>query len=288
MSIKTLQQNAATKPEMAVTVIRPEKGWSSLNLRDLWRYRELIYFMTWRDLKVRYKQTLLGAGWAILRPVLTMVVFSIFFGELAKVPSDGIPYPIFTFTALLPWELFVSALSQASRSLVQNTHMVTKVYFPRLILPISSILAGLVDFLVAFLVLIGMMIYYKITPTVNVWTLPLFLLLALITALGVGFWLSAMNVLYRDVNYVTPFLTQFWLFITPIAYPVSIIPEKWRLLYALNPMSGVVDGFRWALLGNTQSAPGPMLILSSIIAVVLLISGMYYFRRMERQFADMV
>lgn len=273
---------------MELTVIRPEKGWSTLNLRDLWRYRELIYFMTWRDLKVRYKQTLLGAGWAILRPVLTMVVFSIFFGELAKVPSDGIPYPIFTFTALLPWELFVSALSQASRSLVQNTHMVTKIYFPRLILPISSILAGLVDFLVAFLVLIGMMIYYKITPTVNVWTLPLFLLLALITALGVGFWLSAMNVLYRDVNYVTPFLTQFWLFITPIAYPVSIIPEKWRLLYALNPMSGVVDGFRWALLGNTQSAPGPMLILSSIIAVVVLISGMYYFRRMERQFADMV
>mgnify|MGYP003732009585 CR=1 FL=1 len=255
---------------------------------DLWRYRELIYFMTWRDVKVRYKQTLLGASWAILRPFLTMVVFSIFFGNLAKVPSDGIPYPIYTFTALLPWELFATALSQASRSLVQNTNMVTKIYFPRMILPISSILAGVVDFLVAFLVLIGMMIFYKITPTVYIWTLPLYLLLTLVTALGVGLWLSALNVLYRDINYITPFLTQFWLYITPIAYPVSMIPEKWRLIYALNPMSGVVDGFRWALLGNQQSAPGPMLIVSSVIAVVVLISGLFYFRRMERQFADMV
>ena len=271
-----------------LTRIQPEKGWSALNLRDLWRYRELIYFMTWRDLKVRYKQTLLGASWAILRPFLTMIVFSIFFGNLAKVPSDGIPYPIFAYTALLPWELFASALSQASRSLVQNTNMVTKVYFPRMILPISSILAGVADFLIAFVVLIGMMIYYKITPTINVWTLPLFILLALITALGVGFWLAALNVLYRDINYVTPFLTQFWMFITPIAYGSSLIPENWRFLYAINPLSGVVDGFRWALLGNQQSAPGPTLILSSLIAVFLLISGMFYFRRMERQFADRV
>jgi lipopolysaccharide transport system permease protein len=217
-----------------------------------------------------------------------MVVFSIFFGNLAKVPSDGIPYPIYTFTALLPWELFAAALSQASRSLVQNTNMVTKIYFPRMILPISSILAGVVDFLVAFLVLIGMMIFYKITPTIYIWTLPLYLLLTLVTALGVGLWLSALNVLYRDINYITPFLTQFWLYITPIAYPVSMIPEKWRLIYALNPMSGVVDGFRWALLGNQQSAPGPMLIVSSVIAVVTLVSGLFYFRRMERQFADMV
>ncbi len=276
------------KTATMLTLIQPEKGWSALNLGDLWRYRELIYFMTWRDLKVRYKQTLLGASWAILRPFLTMIVFSIFFGNLAKVPSDGIPYPIFAYTALLPWELFASALSQASRSLVQNTNMVTKVYFPRMILPISSILAGVVDFLIAFIVLIGMMIYYKVTPTVNVWTLPLFILLALITALGVGFWLSALNVLYRDVNYVTPFLTQFWMFITPIAYGSSLIPEKWRFLYAINPLSGVVDGFRWALLGNQQSAPGPALILSSLIAVILLISGMFYFRRMERQFADRV
>lgn len=276
------------KADTMLTLIQPEKGWSALNLRDLWRYRELIYFMTWRDLKVRYKQTLLGASWAILRPFLTMIVFSIFFGNLAKVPSDGIPYPIFAYTALLPWELFASALSQASRSLVQNTNMVTKVYFPRMILPISSILAGVVDFLIAFIVLIGMMIYYKITPTVNVWTLPLFILLAMITALGVGFWLAALNVLYRDINYVTPFLTQFWMFITPIAYGSSLIPENWRFLYAINPLSGVVDGFRWALLGNQQSAPGPTLIISSLIAVVVLISGMFYFRRMERQFADRV
>ena len=288
MSTKTLSKEREVKPGSILTLIKPEKGWSALNLRDLWRYRELIYFMTWRDLKVRYKQTLLGASWAILRPFLTMIVFSIFFGNLAKVPSDGIPYPIFAYTALLPWELFASALSQASRSLVQNTNMVTKVYFPRMILPISSILAGVVDFLIAFVVLIGMMIFYKITPTVNIWTLPLFILLALITALGVGFWLAALNVLYRDVNYVTPFLTQFWMFITPIAYGSSLIPENWRFLYAINPLSGVVDGFRWALLGNQQSAPGPTLILSSLIAVVVLISGMFYFRRMERQFADKV
>jgi lipopolysaccharide transport system permease protein len=284
VSIETVK----SKSEQQVTIIQPEKGWSALKLGDLWRYRELIYFMTWRDVKVRYKQTLLGASWAILRPFLTMVVFSIFFGNLAKVPSDGIPYPIYTFTALLPWELFATALSQASRSLVQNTNMVTKIYFPRMILPISSILAGVVDFLVAFLVLIGMMIFYKITPTIYIWTLPLYLLLTLVTALGVGLWLSALNVLYRDINYITPFLTQFWLYITPIAYPVSMIPEKWRLIYALNPMSGVVDGFRWALLGNQQSAPGPMLIVSSVIAVVTLVSGLFYFRRMERQFADMV
>jgi lipopolysaccharide transport system permease protein len=288
VSIKALNKEQEEKADTMLTLIQPEKGWSALNLRDLWRYRELIYFMTWRDLKVRYKQTLLGASWAILRPFLTMIVFSIFFGNLAKVPSDGIPYPIFAYTALLPWELFASALSQASRSLVQNTNMVTKVYFPRMILPISSILAGVVDFLIAFIVLIGMMIYYKITPTVNVWTLPLFILLAMITALGVGFWLAALNVLYRDINYVTPFLTQFWMFITPIAYGSSLIPENWRFLYAINPLSGVVDGFRWALLGNQQSAPGPTLIISSLIAVVVLISGMFYFRRMERQFADRV
>jgi lipopolysaccharide transport system permease protein len=271
-----------------ITHIKPARGMSGLNLGELWRFRELIYFMTWRDIKVRYKQTLLGTGWAVLRPFLTMVVFSIFFGGLAKVPSDGIPYPIFTFTALLPWELFATALSQASRSLVQNSHMVTKVYFPRVILPLATILAGLVDFFIAFLVLVGMMFYYHISPTVYIWTLPLYLLLTFITALGVSLWLSALNVLYRDVGYVTPFLTQFWLFITPIAYAASLVPEKWRWLYSINPMSGVVDGFRWALLGNQQSAPGPMLAVSSAVAVVLLISGFFYFRRMERTFADMV
>lgn len=271
-----------------VTYLRPPQGWTSFNLRDLWQYRELIYFLTWRDLKVRYKQTLLGASWAILKPFLTMVVFSIFFGRLAQVPSDGLPYPIFAYTALLPWELFNNALQVASRSLVGNAHMITKVYFPRIILPLSAIMSGIVDFGIAFIILIGMMVYYGFSLTPAVWTLPLFLLLALVTALGVGLWLSALNVLYRDIGYITPFLTQFWLFITPIAYPASLVPEKWRMLYALNPMTGVVEGFRWALLGTQQSAPGGMLAVSTGISILLLVSGLFYFRRMERYFADIV
>jgi len=269
------------------SILKPSNGWAALNLRDLWLYRELIFFMTWRDLKVRYKQTLLGASWAILQPFLTMVVFSIFFGNLAKVPSDGVPYPIFSYTALIPWTLFSKALQDASRSLVSNSHMITKVYFPRMVLPLSSVLAGVVDFLLAFVVLLGMMFFYKIPPTVNIWVLPLFLLLALVTAVGVGLWLSALNVLFRDINYVLPFLTQFWMYLTPIAYPTSMIPSEWQLIYALNPMTGVVDGFRWALLGTGQP-PGITMLISSIVAVVLLISGLFYFRRMERLFADMV
>ncbi|HUV16732.1 MAG TPA: ABC transporter permease [Pelolinea sp.] len=270
-----------------LTIIKPSIGWSALNLRDLWLYRELILFMTWRDLKVRYKQTLLGAGWAVLQPFLTMVVFSIFFGNLANVPSDGVPYPIFSYTALIPWTLFSKALQDASRSLVASSHMITKVYFPRMILPLASVLAGVVDFLIAFVVLIGMMVYFGIYPTANIWTLPIFLLLALITAIGVGLWLSALNVLYRDIGYVLPFLTQFWMFLTPIAYPSSMVPEKFQALYSLNPMTGVVEGFRWALIGTGQ-APGIMTLVSSLVAIVLLISGMFYFRRMERLFADMV
>jgi len=276
------QKDRATK-----IILKPSNGWATLNLRDLWLYRELIFFMTWRDLKVRYKQTLLGASWAILQPFLTMVVFSIFFGNLAKVPSDGVPYPIFSYTALIPWTLFSKALQDASRSLVSNSHMITKVYFPRMVLPLSSVLAGVVDFLIAFVVLLGMMVFYKIPPTVNVWILPLFLLLALVTAVGVGLWLSALNVLFRDINYVLPFLTQFWMYLTPIAYPTSMIPSEWQMIYALNPMTGVVDGFRWALLGTGQP-PGITTLISSIVAVVLLISGLFYFRRMERLFADMV
>lgn len=282
------EQIQALSPSQRTTILRPVRGWSALNLKELWVYRELIYFMTWKDLKVRYKQTLLGASWAILQPFLTMVVFSIFFGELAGVPSDGVPYPIFAFTALLPWTLFSKALSDASRSLVQNSHMITKVYFPRLILPLASVLAGVVDFLLALLVLFGMMVYYQVAPTSAVWSLPLFLLLALVTALGVGLWLSALNVLYRDIGYVLPFLTQFWLFITPIAYPASMVPEQWRILYALNPMTGVVEGFRWALLGTQQANSWIMLGVSTLIAVVVLVSGLFYFRRMERLFADMV
>lgn len=278
---------SVTRPELAVTVIQPSSGWSALQLRDLWLHRELIFFMTWRDLKVRYKQTLLGAGWAILQPFLTMVVFSIFFGRLAGVPSDDVPYPIFSFTGLIPWTLFSKALQDASRSLVASSHMITKIYFPRMILPLSSVLAGVVDFLIAFVVLVGMMVYYRIYPTSQVWTLPLFLLLALVTAVGVGLWLSALNVIYRDVGYILPFLTQVWLFLTPIAYPTSIVPQHWQALYALNPMTGVVEGFRWALLGTGQP-PGLMTAVSALVAVVLLVSGMFYFRRMERRFADMV
>lgn len=275
--------------------LRPSRGWSALNLRDLWQYRELIYFLILRDLKVRYKQTALGASWAIIQPFFTMVVFTIFFGKLAKVPTDGVPGPIFFYTGLLPWGVFTKALTDSGRSMVANRSMITKVYFPRLVIPIASVLSGVVDFAIAFVVLLGMMVYYNyapgstyhVTPTSWVWTLPLFLLLAIITALGVGLWLSALNVLYRDVNYVLPFLTQFWLFITPIAYPASMIPENWQMVYALNPMTGVVEGFRWALLGS-GTPPGPMLAVSVTISIIVLISGLFYFRRMERTFADMV
>ena len=278
-----------------VYTMRPSRGWTALNLMEIWRYRELVYFLTWRDLKVRYKQTALGAAWAILQPFLTMVVFTIFFGRLAKVPSDGIPYPIFSYTALLPWGLFTKAISDAGRSLVANRAMITKIYFPRLAIPLASVVSGVVDFAIAFVVLVGMIIYYNLVPggeyhvtiSANVLFMPLFLLLALVTALGTGLWLSALNVTYRDINYILPFLTQFWLFITPIAYPSSMIPEKWRLLYGLNPMTGVVEGFRWSLL-SSESAPGPMLLVSTAIALLLLISGLFYFRRMERTFADTV
>ncbi|HLE16315.1 MAG TPA: ABC transporter permease [Anaerolineales bacterium] len=277
----------ANKPEEEILIIRPTRGWGTLNLRDLWIYRELVYFLTWRDLKVRYKQTALGAAWAILQPVLSMVVFSVFFGGLLNVPSDGIPYPVFSYTGLLPWGVFSKALNDAGRSLVTNRTMITKIYFPRMVIPLASVLAGVVDFLIAFIVLLGLMVYFHIQPTSNVWALPLFLLLALITASGVGLWLSAMNVLYRDIGYIIPFLTQLWFYLTPIVYPSSEIPEKWQLLYALNPMVGVVEGFRWALLG-TETAPGPMVAVSAVIAVLMLITGMFYFRRMERTFADMV
>jgi len=277
----------ATKTELKTIQIKPSKGWAALDLKDLWIYRELVYYMTWRDLKVRYKQTLLGASWAVLQPFLTMVVFSIFFGGLAQVPSDNVPYPIFSFTALLPWTLFTKALLDASKSLVSNSHIITKIYFPRIILPLASILAGIVDFFIAFVVLIFMMIFYRIAPTSNIWTLPFFLLLTLVTALGVGLWLSALNVLYRDINYATHFITQFWMFVTPIAYSSTMIPDKWKLIYSLNPMAGVVNGFRWALLGIGEG-PGADLMVSVVVAIILLISGLIYFKRTERLFADMV
>jgi lipopolysaccharide transport system permease protein len=256
-------------------------------LRELWEYRELLYFLVWRDVKVRYKQTVLGAAWAILQPFLTMVVFSIFLGRLAGIPSEGIPYPIFAYTALLPWQLFAHALTESGNSLVANQQLITKVYFPRLVIPISAVLAGLVDFCIAFVVLLGMMVYYGVLPTKAVLALPLFLLLALATALAVGLWLSALNVQYRDVRYTLPFLTQFWLFATPIAYPSTLIPEQWRVVYGLNPMAGVVEGFRWALLGTGQGA-GPMVVVSAIVVTALLIGGLVYFRWMESSFADII
>jgi lipopolysaccharide transport system permease protein len=274
--------------EVPIITLRPPKGLTALNLYDLWVYRELVFFMIWRDIKVRYKQTLLGAAWAVLQPFLTMVVFTVFFGNLAKVPSDGVPYPIFTYTALLPWQLFSKALQDAARSLVSNRHMITKVYFPRLVLPLSSIIAGLVDFAIAFVVLLGMMVFYKTPLRWEMLTLPLFLILALITALGVGLWFSALNVLYRDIAYVMPFLAQFWMFITPVVYPASMIPAKWSFIYYLNPMTGVVEGFRWALLGTVSTLPTMMVVLSVVISFVILITGVFYFRRMERLFADMV
>ena len=270
-----------------VTIICPSRGWISLNLRDLWEYRELLYFLTWRDVKVRYKQTVLGAAWAIIQPFFTMVVFSLFFGKLAKVPSDNIPYPIFSYAALVPWTFFANGLSQSSSSLVASANLIKKVYFPRLVVPISAVISGGVDFVLAFAVLLGMMLFYGTIPTAAVVWLPLLLLLALATSLGVGLWLTAMNVQFRDVRYAVPFLVQAWMFATPIAYPSSLLNEPWRTLYGINPMAGVVEGFRWALLG-TETAPGPIVIVSALVAVGLLISGAFYFRRMEKTFADVV
>lgn len=273
--------------EVSVTVIQPSRGWSALNLRELWKYRELLYFLTWRDIKVRYKQTVLGAAWAILQPLLTMVVFSIFFGSLAKVPSDGVPYPIFAYVALLPWQLFAHSLQSGGNSLVGNQNLITKVYFPRLVIPISAVLSGLVDFAIAFVILVGMMFYYGIPLRWAMLTLPLFVLLALATSLAAGLWLSALNVKYRDVGYTIPFLTQFWLFLTPVAYPSSLVPAVVRPFYGLNPMAGVVEGFRWALLGTTGGM-GPLMVVSVMVVLVLLVGGFYYFRRFERTFADIV
>src|SRR5262245_41088184 len=261
--------------ETHITIIRPSRGWVSLRLHELWEYHELLYFLTWRDIKVRYKQTILGAAWAIIQPFFTMVVFSLFFGRLAKVPSDGIPYPIFSYAALVPWTFFANGLSQSSNSLVSSSNFIRKVFSPSLFIPISTVISGAVDFALAFLVLLAMMIYYGMAPTINILWLPSFLLLALVASLGVGLWLSALNVKYRDVRYVVPFITQFWMFATPIEYPSSLLSEPWRTLYALNPMVGVVDGFRWALLG-TQTAPGPMVLVSSVMSIALLIGGTMY------------
>lgn len=270
------------------TTIQPSRGWSIPDLRELWRYRELVYFLIWRDVKVRYKQTLLGAAWAILKPLLSMVVFSVIFGRLARIPTDDVPPPLFYYSGLLAWVFFQDGVTKASNSLVSGRNLITRVYFPRLAMPLSSVVAGLVDFGLAFLVLIGLMLYYGYRPTEAVWTLPLFLLLALVTALGGGLWLAALNVSYRDIGYVTPFLVQAWLYASPVVYSASLIEgEFWQVVYGLNPMAGVVQGFRWAMLGVGQP-PSGILIASVGVALALLLTGAMYFRRMERTFADVV
>lgn len=275
------------QPPLPVTRIRPARGWIALDLKELWEYRDLLYFFVWRDIKVRYKQTILGVSWAIIQPFFTMVVFSVFFGRLAGMPSDDVPYPLFSYAALVPWTFFANALTQASNSLVMNAEMVKKVYFPRLLMPLATILSGVVDFLLAFAVLLAMMLVYGYFPTANVIWLPLLLLLALISATGVGVWLTALNVQFRDVRYAVPFITQAWLFLTPIAYSSTLLDEPWRTIYGINPMAGVVEGFRWSLLG-ADTRPGPIIIVSLIVSLFILISGVYYFRRMERRFADVV
>lgn len=277
-----------TKHEPTTIYIKPARGLAALNLRDLWIYRELVFFMVWRDVKVKYKQTLLGMAWAVIQPVMTMLVFTFVFDRVAKLATDGIRYEVFSFTGLLPWSLFVIALNQGSRSLVAHNNMVTKIYFPRLILPMSSVFAGLVDFAIAFVILIGLMFYFHVTPAWHLlWTLPFFLLLAIVTALGVALWLSAINVQYRDVNHALPFLTQFWMFATPVAYSFSRLSENMQLVLSLNPMSGVVNGFRWALLG-TGNGPDLTLWISVAISLLIFVSGLFYFRSMEKTFADTI
>lgn len=268
-----------------VTIYRPSSGWLRLNLGELWQYRELFYFFVWRDVKARYRQTVIGAAWAVMRPLFTMIIFSVFFGGLAGVPSDGVPYPIFTFAALVPWMYFAGALTQASESIVLHAETVKKIYFPRLVMPAAAVLANAVDFLLMFIILLVLMILYDITPTAHMLWLPAFFLLTTVTALGSGLWLSALNVLFRDVRQAIPFAIQAWLFITPIAYPSSLLSQPWRTIYALNPMAGVVEGFRWALLGTDTGSPS-MIAVSSLAAVAVFVSGLFYFRRMEKTFAD--
>lgn len=289
-TLKLVNSNAARNESVAklpVIRIQPTHGWVSLRLGELWEYRELLYFLVWRDIKIRYKQTLLGAAWAIIQPFFTMVVFSLFFGKLAGMPSDDIPYPIFCYAALVPWTFFANGLTQSSNSLVGSANLLTKVYFPRLTIPIATVFSGIIDFLLAFGILLAMMVFYGVPITLKLFWFPAFLLLALVTSLGVGLWLSALNVQYRDVRYVVPFITQFWMLATPIAYPTSLLNDPWKTIYGLNPMASVVEGFRWALLGSKISV-GPMLAVSSLAALLILIGGAFYFRKMEKTFADIV
>ncbi len=267
--------------------IAPPNRWWELPFGEMWDYRELLYFFVWRDIKIRYKQTAIGAAWAVLQPFLTMLIFSLFFGRLAHIPSLGLPYPIFYYSALLPWMYFAGALQNTTSTMVENQRLITKVYFPRLILPFSSVLSGLVDFGISFLMFVAMMIYYGIRPSLAMLCLPVFLLLAVLTALGVGLWLSALNAIYRDVRYVLPFLVQFWMFASPVAYPSSLVPAKWRWLYGLNPMAGVIEGFRWSLAGKGDP-PGHLILVSAVVVAAVLLSGIAYFQKMETIIADVV
>jgi lipopolysaccharide transport system permease protein len=298
MASNSSAADAVATNEDLVRIV-PSRGWVSLQLHEVWQYHELLYFLVWRDIKVRYKQTVLGGAWAIIQPLMSMVIFTVIFGKLAKIPSDGVPYPIFSYTALVPWSFFASGLGGAANSLVGSSNLIKKVYFPRLVIPIATVLSGIVDFALAFAVLLVMMLYYRIMPTVNIVWLPLFLLLALTTALGVGLWLSALNVQYRDVRQIVGYITQFWMYATPIVWSSTMLPGIWRTLYGINPMAGVVEGFRWALLGGYRAAgaegakqamhaPGAMVWVSACVSLVILVSGAYYFRRMEKTFADLV
>ncbi len=273
--------------EIPIVRIAPPHGWFDFNLRGLWQYRELLYFFVWRDIKIRYKQTVVGAAWAVFQPLMTMAVFSLFFGKLAKIPSNGLPYPVFYFSALLPWTYFSGALQNATSVVVEQQRVITKVYFPRLVLPLSAVVAGLVDFSIGFVVFLVMMAYYRIVPSLPIFFFPLFLLMAVLTALGVGLFLSALNAIYRDVRYVLPFLVQFWMFASPVAYPSSLVPQRWRWLYELNPMAGVIDGFRWSLTGKGQP-PGILLAVSASMVVLLVAAGTVYFQKMEGTIADVV
>jgi lipopolysaccharide transport system permease protein len=267
--------------------IEPAQGWLDLQLGEVWAYRELLYFFVWRDIKVRYKQTAIGAAWAVLQPLLTMLVFTLFFGKLAKIPTQGLPGPVFFYCALLPWTYFASALQNATNVVVEQQRVITKIYFPRLVLPFSAVLSGLVDFAISFVMLLALMAYYHIAPTRSILLLPLFLLLSVATALAVGLWLAALNALYRDVRYVVPFLLQFWMFASPVAYPSTLVPERWRWLYGLNPMAGVIEGFRWSLTGHGLP-PGPLLGASTAVVAVFLFGGLAYYRAMEGTIADVV
>ena len=273
--------------ETRTVVIQPSRGWVPLSLAELWDYRELLYFLTWRDIKVRYKQTALGAAWAVIQPFFMMVVFTIFFGRLARLPSDGFPYPVFAFSALVAWTYFATALAQSANSLVDNAKLITRVYFPRLLVPLAAVLAGLVDLAISLVVLMGLLLFYGIRPTRTILALPLLALLAAASSFAVGLWLSALNVKYRDVRYTIPFIIQFWLFATPVAYSSSLVPPRWRALFGLNPMTGVVEGFRWALLGQSP-AFAAALPLSVLVVTATLVGGLYYFRRTEKGFADVV